>query len=79
MNTNNRSAAIILAAALAGALAPAHAQDVADEAWNAHFQGTYIWQKKPAFTAAYTGVNSLRPEAEKSYSLSATAAFGWRP
>ena len=49
------------------------------EAFNAKFQSTYIWQRKAAFDAAYSGPNSLRPEQEKSYSFTATAAFGWRP
>ena len=49
------------------------------EALNATFQSTYIWQRKAAFEAAYSGPNSLSPEQEKSYSFTATAAFGWRP
>ena len=60
-------------------MASAQAQESGQEAWNAHAQATYIWQEKPAFSAAYSGVNSLKPEAEKSYSFSATAALGWRP
>ena len=48
------------------------------EAFNAKFQATYIWQKKPAFTAPYSGVNSLLPKAEKSYSLTSTAYLGLR-
>jgi carbohydrate-selective porin OprB len=69
---------------------PAHAQAIdgdtgadagaseAPEPWNAHFQSTYIWQRKDAFDAPYSGPNSLSPEREKSYSFTATAAFGWR-
>ncbi|HZV66828.1 MAG TPA: carbohydrate porin [Telluria sp.] len=49
------------------------------EEFNAKFQATYIWQVKPAFGAEYSGPNSLSPEREKSYSLTATAALGWRP
>jgi high affinity Mn2+ porin len=49
------------------------------ENWNAHFQSTYVWQRKPGFDAAYSGANSLSPEREKAYSFSGTAAFGWRP
>ncbi|MDL2355510.1 MAG: carbohydrate porin [Pseudomonadota bacterium] len=49
------------------------------EAWNAKFQSTYIWQRKDAFAASYSGPNSLAPTAEKSYSFTATAAFGVRP
>lgn len=54
------------------------AEAPAEERWNAHAQTTYIWQKKPSFQAPYSGEYSLRPEAERSYSFSATAAFGWR-
>jgi len=44
----------------------------------AHWQATYIWQRKPAFAAAYTGPNSLLPKAEKSYTFSGTGFFGAR-
>jgi high affinity Mn2+ porin len=57
----------------------AYAQEVQEETWNAHFQTTYIWQKKPSFSAPYTGEFSLRPEPEMAYTFSATAALGWRP
>ena len=44
------------------------------------FQSTYVWQRKPAFAAAYTGENSLLPEREgRSYTLTATAFIGVRP
>lgn len=52
---------------------------VEPENWNAKFQSTYIWQRKPAFFAPYSGAMSLRPERERSYSLTATASFGYRP
>lgn len=55
------------------------AGDIQDQTWNAEFQTTWIWQAKPRFHAAYSGVNSLQTEYEKSYSFSATAALGWRP
>jgi hypothetical protein len=45
----------------------------------AGFQSTYIWQKKPAFHAPYTGDNSLLPGAETGYTLSATLFLGARP
>lgn len=48
------------------------------EDWNLKGQTTYIWQKKPSFKAAYSGDNSLQPQAEKSYSFSATLFAGWR-
>jgi high affinity Mn2+ porin len=73
---------LVLAGVLAaGALAlpgPARAQDAQEEAYGAKFQTTYVWQRKYPFGAAYTGTNSLTPEIEKSYSLTATAALGAR-
>lgn len=62
---------------VASATTPAHAAD--QEEWNAKFQSTYIWQRKEAFAAGYSGPNSLSPDQEKSYSFTATAAFGVRP
>lgn len=56
--------------------APARAAD--QEQFNAQFQSTYIWQRKGAFGASYSGPNSLSTDAEKSYSFTATAAFGMR-
>lgn len=58
---------------------PAWAQTVDTENWNAKFQATYVWQNQPSFAAAYSGPNSLSPDREKSYSFTATAAFGVRP
>ena len=49
------------------------------EKWNAHLQSTYVWQRKRAFSAPYSGPMSLSPERERSYSLTATASFGYRP
>lgn len=48
------------------------------ETFNAKFQATYIWQTKPAFQAAYSGVNSLSLLHEKSYSFTSTAYLGLR-
>ena len=45
----------------------------------AGFQSTYIWQRKPAFSAPYAGTNSLLTEAETGYTLSATLFLGARP
>ena len=58
----------------------AAAQDLATEPelWNAKLQATYIWQAKPSFSAPYSGVNSLSPNAEKSYSFTSTAFLGLR-
>ncbi|MGZ9711086.1 carbohydrate porin [Glaciimonas sp. GNP009] len=51
---------------------------IAPETWNAKFQSTYIWQRKQSFDAPYSGTNSLSPEREKAYSLTATGYFGLR-
>lgn len=48
------------------------------ENWNAKFQSTYVWQARPSINAPYSGANSLSPQREKSYSFTATAAFGGR-
>lgn len=50
----------------------------AEPDFDARFQATYIWQRKPAFTAAYSGPNSLSAKAEKSYTFSATVFLGIR-
>lgn len=54
------------------------ADEAVDEPWNMHGQATYIWQRKSPFDAAYSGPNSLGPQAEKSYSFSGTLFFGLR-
>ena len=76
-------AAALLAGAALLPTGAAHAQDgapaAAEENFNVYGQATYIWQKKPAFRAAYTGENSLLPQAEKSYTFTTTAFIGWRP
>jgi high affinity Mn2+ porin len=74
-----KNARLLWLAALVAMPMPSKAGVVADESWNAHFQATYIRQVKPPFSAPYTGAFSLRPGRETSYSLSATAALGWRP
>ncbi len=40
-----------------------------EERWSLHFQSTVATQAHPAFSAAYTGRNSLRPEAESATSI----------
>jgi high affinity Mn2+ porin len=40
-----------------------------------HAQGTWIFQEKPAFGAAYSGPESLQTRAETSFTLSATGYF----
>lgn len=47
--------------------------------WLANFQSTYIWQRKPAFPAPYTGPHSLLPINETGYSLTGTLYLGLRP
>ena len=54
----------------------AQAQVLSSETW---FQGTYIWQTKPGFSAAYSGPNSLVPQAELSSTLTLTAYMGFKP
>jgi high affinity Mn2+ porin len=69
--------ALVALASLMGS--PAHAAaDGEQQDFDARFQATYIWQRKPAFSAAYSGPNSLLPSKEKSYSFSATAFLGLR-
>ena len=74
-------AAVFLSVALAGAWLPRTAigQAADDEQWNAKFQVTYVWQRTAAFDAPYSGTNSLAGARQKSYSFTATAAFGVRP
>ena len=80
MNKNSKKIGFaFIAVVLFGPVVSTRAQDTIEETWNVHFQATYIWQKKPSFSAPYTGVNSLSPFTEKSYSFSSTAALGWRP
>jgi len=43
-----------------------------------HGQATYVWQRQPAFDAAYSGPNSLMPDRAKSYSFSTTLDLGMR-
>jgi high affinity Mn2+ porin len=46
------------------------------EKWSTHFQLTVIDQSHPAFKAAYTGTNSLNPNAEEALSLTTTLFIG---
>ena len=68
-----------LAALALAAAAPGHAADDVEQTWGITGQATYIWQKKSAMAAAYTGPNSLGPARELSYSFTATLALGLRP
>ncbi len=62
--------------AVLAAFGAAQAQEVED--WNAKLQSTYIWQAKPSIRSLYEGAHSLQGAREKSYSFTATAAFGVR-
>ncbi|MDR3680679.1 MAG: carbohydrate porin [Flavipsychrobacter sp.] len=56
-----------------------HAQDTtAQQRYNLHFQTTYIYQYKPAFSAPYSGANSLLSKEEKDNSITATLFLGVR-
>ena len=52
--------------------------DFAVENSNLHGQATYVWQRKPAFNAPYSGATSLSPDRERSYSFTSTAFIGLR-
>lgn len=65
----------------AGAQQPARENEVSAEfadRFSVHGQTTYVWQRKPAFGAAYSGANSLTADRAKSYSFSATLDLGVR-
>jgi hypothetical protein len=76
-STGLLSAALLLSVGAARA----EAADEAPELENSllRFQSTYIWQKKPGFSAGYTGPNSLITQAERSYTFTADAYLGLRP
>jgi hypothetical protein len=69
-----------LAFLLVGVSATAWATDELpqQEDSTARFQTTYIMQKKPGFSASYTGPNSLVPSREQSYTFTTTAHLGIR-
>ncbi len=56
--------------------------DIADESWNVYGQFTYISSWKPPFSAPYTNangsINSLVPDAERSFTGTFTLFFGLR-
>lgn len=79
-------------AAIVSVMSMAHAADVPasavdvpriasgelDDRFGFHGQTTYVWQRKPAFNAAYSGGNSLGAARAKSYSFTATLDLGKR-
>ncbi len=54
------------------------AETPAYEDWQAHFQATGIYQAYPAFSAAYSGPESLNPSGQQRHTDTATAFFGVR-
>lgn len=56
---------------------PARAGEVAED-FAFRLQATYIGQSKRAFSAAYTGANSLVPQREFSRTFTSTLYAGWR-
>jgi hypothetical protein len=67
----------VLLSLLAGwATGPALADD--DFGLEAHAQGTYLRQYKGAFSAPYSGANSLSPQRESGYTFTSTAFIGAR-
>ncbi len=70
---------ILLSGILIGALNIALAQDtVKKERFSFHFQQTIITQSKPAFTAKYSGDNSLLTKSETESSITSTFYAGAR-
>ena len=62
----------------ASAQASVLARDADGERVSLHGQSTYVWQRKPAFDAAYTGNHSLLPTRELGYTFSGTLFLGVR-
>jgi hypothetical protein len=50
-----------------------------DGDWNANFQSTYVWQRKPTFHAPYDGPHSLVGAGESGYTFTNTFYLGYRP
>ena len=79
-STRRLPLSLCLGLACAAATGSAVGADAPDEPARVslHAQTTFVWQAKPAFSAAYSGTNSLSPLQERSYSLTATADIGLR-
>ena len=74
---NNKK--ILIALGIIGLISSSIAlAETAQEDWNAKFQSTYAWQENEAFHSPYSSAHSLSSDAHKSYSFTATAAFGVR-
>ncbi|MFC5741409.1 carbohydrate porin [Dyella tabacisoli] len=52
--------------------------DTSEDRWSAHAQSTYVWQHKNAFSAPYSGPQSLGTRPEHSYTFTFTAYLGAR-
>ncbi|WP_266159244.1 carbohydrate porin [Dyella silvatica] len=52
--------------------------DSSEDRWSAHAQSTYVWQHKNAFSAPYTGQQSLGTQPAHSYTFTFTAYLGAR-
>ncbi|BCM24699.1 carbohydrate porin [Methyloradius palustris] len=70
---------VLLATAVSSAYAEGELSANTEEAWNAKFQSTVVWQKKNGFNAPYSGPNSLITAPERSYSWTSTLFLGFRP
>jgi high affinity Mn2+ porin len=73
-----RSCCLATLAVVAAAPSVVLAQSDGEEQTTARFQTTYIWQRKPAFDARYSGARSLVAARDKGYTFSATAYLGAR-
>lgn len=52
--------------------------DTTHDRWSLHAQSTFVWQRKSAFDAPYTGPQSLSTAQDYSHTWSATAFLGVR-
>ena len=68
-----------LLAFAAHAVEPLESAEPTEETTTARFQTTLNWQMHPAFSAAYSGVNSMTTARESMYTFSTTAFLGFRP
>jgi high affinity Mn2+ porin len=59
--------------------APSPPGPIDESPWSLGWQATYVWQNKSAFQARYTGLNSLLPNQELSYSFTATGFIKYKP
>jgi high affinity Mn2+ porin len=50
-----------------------------DQVWAIHAQATFVEQGHPAFTAPYSGTNSLSPDANGRETFDLTGFLGFRP